>query len=214
VVRGAVLALVVLAGCNSLLGIEDLTLVDALPPDAQATFVVREGDASYALTKDTFITNTARTTAHGDDVDLRWDSTDDSHTMLRFDDLFGAGGIPSGKTIQMATLEVTVIEAGSANGKLYEAKLDWDEATTYDTMGAIPGVTGEDLGLQVGTLDGSVLGKATINVTTTIARWAADSAQNKGWIFVPATDAMPVRISSSDDPDVTVRPKLTVEIVP
>jgi hypothetical protein len=209
------LLLGVLAGCNSLLGIEDLTLVDAVPLDAQATFSVREGEAGYALTKDTFIGSAAPTTAHGDDADLQWNSTGELHAMLRFDDLFGTGGIPSGKTIQMATLEVTVLEAGSANGKLYEARNDWDETTTYNTMGSVTGVTSaDDLGTQVDTLDGSALGKATITVTTTIARWSQDPTTNKGWIIVPASDGMLVRIASSDDPNVENRPKLTVEIVP
>lgn len=214
-VRGVALPLLLLAGCNSLLGIEDLTLVDAVPLDAQATFTVREGEAGYALMKDTYITMAAPTTTHADDADLQWNSTGDVFTMLRFDDLFGAGGIPSGKTITMATLEVTVIEAGSPNGKLYEAKTDWDEATTYDTMGLVDGVTAaDDLGTQVGTLDGSTMGTVSINVTTAVAKWSADPAQNKGWIVVPAMDGMLVRIASSDDPTISNRPKLTVEIVP
>ncbi len=215
-VRGVALALVLaVGGCNSLLGIEDLTLVDAVPPDARTTYIVREGVAGYALTKDTFITDAAATTSHADDVDLQWNVTNNIHALLRFDDLFGTGGIPPGAMIQMATLEVEVLEAGSPSGQLYEAKVDWDETTTYSTMGAIAGVSGEDRSFQVpGVLDGSMVGKATINVTQSLTRWAADPAMNKGWIFVPAADALLVRIASSDDPVEEHRPKLTVEIVP
>jgi hypothetical protein len=217
VVRGVALAVVlaVVAGCNSLLGIEDLKLVDAPPIDARATFTIREGMNGYAMTKDTFITDAEPNVAHADDADLRWNMTNNVHAMLRFDDLFGTGGVPAGATIRMATLEVEVLEVGSANGKLYDAAVEWDEATTYNTMGAIAGVTSEDRGLQLpGSLDGSALGKTTINVTTSLQQWAMDPATNKGWIFVPAADALLVRIASSEDADESRRPLLTVEIVP
>lgn len=209
------LVLAVVAGCNSLLGIEDLSLVDATPIDANATYVVREGMAGYAMTIDTFITDADPTAVHADDADLQWSSTNNIHALLRFDDLFGSGGIPAGATIRMATLEVEVLEAGSPSGKLYEAAVDWTEATTYNTLGTIVGVTTEDRGLQLpGTLDGSAVGKASINVTTSLQRWTMDPTLNKGWIFVPAMDAMLVRIASSDDADEAHRPTLTVEIVP
>jgi hypothetical protein len=217
VVRGVALALVlaVVAGCNSLLGIEDLSLVDAPPIDANATFVVREGMAGYAMTQDTFITAIAPAAVHAEDPDLQWSSTNDIHAMLRFDDLFGTGGIPAGATIRTATLEVEVLEAGSPSGRLYEAAVDWNETTTYNTMGTIVGVTGEDRGVQLpGTLDGSVIGKASLNVTISLQRWAMNPALNKGWIFVPAMDGLLVRIASSEDADEARRPTLTVEIVP
>ncbi len=212
-VRGVALAVIASAGCNSLLGIEDLTLLDGPGPDAQATYVVREGLAGYAMTKDTFISEAEPTTSHGDDVDLRWTMTDNVHVLLRFDDLFGTGGIPPGATIQMATLEVSVVEAG-ALAQLYEAKVDWDESTTYDTLGMDPGVFLEDRGFQIpGMLDGSAPGTATINVTQSLTRWSADPTTNRGWIFVPLATTL-TRIASSDDTDEQRRPRLTVEIVP
>jgi hypothetical protein len=216
VVRGVALAVVlaVVAGCNSLLGIEDLTLVDAVPPDANALYVVREGLGGYAMTKDTFISEAEPTANHGDDVDLRWHTTDNMHTLLRFDDLFGTGGIPPGATIRTATLEVTIVEAG-AMAQLYEPLVDWDETTTYDTLGPTPGVfPPEDRGLQIpGMLDSSAPGTATINVTQSLTRWSADPATNRGWLFVPLAATL-TRIASSDDADENTRPKLTVEIVP
>jgi hypothetical protein len=215
VVRGVALAVVlaVVGSCNSLLGIEDLTLVDAVPIDARGTYVVREGLAGYAMTKDTFISEAEPIASHGDDVDLHWNTVDNKHVLLRFDDLFGTGGIPPGATIRMATLEVAVIEAGSL-AQLYEAKVDWDEATTYNTLGMDPGVFLEDRGFQIpGMLDGTALGKASINVTQSLTRWVDDPSTNRGWIFVPLSGTL-ARIASSDDADEESRPTLTVEIVP
>lgn len=213
--RGVALALVLAAaGCNSLLGIEDLTLVDARPPDARVNYEVREGVDGYAMTRDTFITDLEATTAHGDAVDLQWSTTNNVHALLRFDDLFGTGGIPAGSTIQMAILEVEVIEAGSASGQLYEVASDWDESTTYNTFGNSVGVSSEDRGIQIpGGLDGSMLGKATINVTSSVEKWRTAPTQNKGWLFVPSEAAI-VRIASSEDADEARRPRLLVEIVP
>ncbi len=214
-VRGALaVVLALVAGCNSLLGIEDLSLVDAPPPDARVMFEVQEGVADYNLTKDTFITAMEPTTPHGDAEDLSWTTTNNVHALLRFDDLFGVGGLPADSTIQKATLEVEVLEAGSAVGQLYEVASDWDEATTYNNFGANVGVSSEDRGVQVfGTLDGSALGKARIEVTQSVEDWRRNLRPNKGWLFVPA-DATVVRIGSSDDPDIGHHPKLIVEIVP
>lgn len=218
-VRAVAFAIVLaaVAGCNSLLGIEDLTLVDARPPDGQTVFEIQQGVAGYAGTSDTFITDAEPTTAHGDDADLRWTMTNNVHALLRFDDLFGSTGpLPAGAIIQAATLEVEVIEAGSPAGLLYESRVDWTEGTTYNTLGANPGVfPNEDRGVQVpGSIDGSTLGKIQINVTLSITNWAATPTTNKGWIFVPAADAMLVRIASSEDPEIARRPKLIVQIAP
>ncbi|MFN0246330.1 MAG: DNRLRE domain-containing protein [Kofleriaceae bacterium] len=214
--RGVALAVVLAvgAGCNSLLGIEDLTLIDAVPPDAQATYVVREGLAGYSMTRDTFISSVEPTTVHSDDVDLHWTTMNNVHTLLRFDDLFGAGGVPPGASINMATLEVTVVEAG-AMAQLYEPLVDWDEATTYNTLGPTPGVfPPEDRGRQVpDILDTSALGTAIVNVTQSVADWAANPSTNKGWLFVPLSASL-ARVASSDDADENNRPKLTVVIVP
>lgn len=210
--RGVALGLLLAAtGCNSLLGIEDLTLIDAPPTDAQSLFIVREGSAGYAMTQDTYITDAMATTALGDAVDLQWTTTNNTHALLRFDDLFGSGGIPAG-TIRSATLDVFVLEAGSGGGRLYESAVDWSEATTYNTFGPAAGVTADDRGTQVGTIAASVTGLVSINVTTSLGRWATTPASNRGWIIVPADSSL-VRIASSDDPDESHRPTLTIDVL-
>lgn len=209
--RGAfavVLALV--AGCNSLLGIEDLTLVDAVPADARTLYEVREGVDGYTLTKDTYILDTEPTGNHGSDSDLLWTTTNNTHALIRFDDLFVSGGIPRG-AIQSATLEIEVLEAGSPNGLIYEVKSTWDEDSGYNDLGMVVGVSAEDLRVQVGTVNASVVGKVMINVRSSVERWIADPMTNVGWIFVPV-DTATVRIASKNHPDVMRRPKLTVVV--
>ena len=205
--------LLLVAGCNSLLGIDDFTLVDAAQGiDAQTTYVVREGLNGYALTQDTYIETTADA-AHGEEPDLHWTTTGTTHLLLRFDDLFGAGGIPIGATIQTATLQLTVIEAGSGMGRLYESAVDWTEATTSSTFGPMPGVTFDDRGTQLDLFDATQLGTASINVTTSLQRWRANPANNRGWLLVPAEAAL-ARVGSSENTIDAQRPTLTVEIVP
>lgn len=189
----------------------------AATPAARGTIVTfQQGSGGYADTVDTYLNENAPTTQHGGLTIVKWDSDDPGGTgrdavgLLRFDNIFGAmpTQVPIGATILSATLTYTVSDAGNA-GNLYESTIDWDETTTWDTFGGAAGVQAGDIVNSLGSIPGGPVGTVNFDVTASIARWAADPAAHKGWVFIPlGTDG--VQFRSSEYATLSQRPKLTV----
>lgn len=199
--RFAQLALVMLGACN-------VPEVDYIAIDGgnSNSMVLRQGEAGYMGTQDTYI-STVPVPGHGADLDMRWSTTDNQYSLIRFD---GLDRIPAGSTIRDALLEIYVLDAGSPSGMIYEVTSSWDESTTYDTFGPNPGVTTEDRSAaQLGIVDGSAVGVVSIHVGPSITRWLQTPSLNKGWLFIP-NDASLVRIASSEVTNPIQRPTLTV----
>ena len=162
---------------------------------APSTVSFRDGVNGFTSTIDTHIRLAAPSTSHGLLTTFHWD-TEDGGTpnspkfgLLRFDNIFGSGPgqIPTGSTIQSATLTYTVTDVGDS-ATVNEVAVDWLETVTYDGFGAAPGVQAGDFGALVGTASGAV-GAQTLNVTASLAAWSTNPTANRGWIFRPtATD--------------------------
>ena len=197
------LVAIILAACN-------VPAVDYLPTDAglpMTTF--RNGLDGYTGTQDTFIDAAQPMTGFGDAINLRWSEENSAHTLLQFNGIMDR--IPANATIRDALLELYILDAGSPSGMLFEITGTWTEATTYNTFGPTPGVQRpEDRGSAlVGFINGATAGANTFHVGTSIQKWRANPALNKGWVFVP-NDIETVDVASSEHPVEIQRPSLTI----
>ncbi|MDY6990237.1 MAG: DNRLRE domain-containing protein, partial [Thermodesulfobacteriota bacterium] len=186
-----------------------------LPGPAIVTF--QEGADGYAGTVDTHIMEDEPAAAHGNLESVEWDTDDPSGTgqykyaVLRFDDIFGPalGQIPTGATIQSATLTYVVFNTGDP-ANVNEVTVDWAEDVTYDTFGGDSGVQGDEYGTSLGSASGSSSAIQSVDVTASLAAWSSDPSANRGWVFLP-TDTDGVDFRSSEYTTSAQRPSLTVE---
>lgn len=192
---------------------------------APVTLMFQNGLNGYTGTHDTFLQQTQPNAVNGALETIRWDTEESGantplFTLIRFDDLFGAGTnqIPAGSTITSATLTYTV--GGDANaiggsGDLREVLVAWDEATAnYNNFGGTAGVQGSEYGgTSIATLTAATVGAKTVTVTSSLTSWLANPANNRGWIVLPTTtDGVQVR-SSEYVLTPSERPKLSVTYI-
>jgi len=157
----------------------------------EVTVSFQQGVDSYAGTVDTFIMASDTTTSRGDELWVEWDGEDGgtglaNFGLIRFEDIFGPGQIPTGSTIVSAQLYYTVNNEGS-DGNVNEVIVGWTEAVTWNSFGSTAGVQTEDYGASVATASASPTGKYSIDVTSSIASWSSNPTANKGWIFRPTS---------------------------
>jgi hypothetical protein len=188
-----------------------------LPSTTTVTF--RNGLNSYAGTVDTHILQGEPAASHGALTDVGWDTeevNDDAATqkiaLIRFENIFGSGAnqIPSGVTIQSATLRYVVFDTGD-QANVNEVAVDWTTDLTWNTFGTAAGVqAGDDYGAARGTATAATTGEKTVDVTASLAAWVITPANNRGWIFRPTTNAG-VDFRSSEYATAADRPSLTVQ---
>lgn len=103
--------------------------------------------------------------------------------LIRFDDLFSAGGIPVGATILGATLRTVTDSETDTNISIHRMLVDWNSSSTWNSL--VDGV-----GLGVDTVAAADDTKGPIedpsaplwDVTASVQAWAAGAA-NHGWVF-------------------------------
>ncbi len=211
------MALVLAAGCGRVnfdpLG--DGAIADGLP----ITLVFRDGLDGYTGTVDTYLDLGAPDAdRHLVETFLWHDDTpttsSQQHGLLRFDAIFGPGAIPAGATIRSAELALVIFDAcGGSAGSVSETTREWASTVTWNTFGPTPGVQPDDLRTTVAAAP-MLDGRNVVDVTASLAAWAADPTRNNGWIFSPFAmngDACGVR--SSEVIDELSRPELTVTFV-
>ncbi|OWY62456.1 hypothetical protein B7486_58335, partial [cyanobacterium TDX16] len=189
---------------------------------APTMLTFRDGLNGYIATADTFIRQQSVNQNNGTTADLRWDTEENGantpqYTLLRFDDIFGAGPnqIPPGSTINSAMLTYSVGGDGNEvgdNGLLHESLVVWDESTvTYANFGGDSGVqTDEYAAPSIATLTAATATSFAVDVTASVSAWSASPANNLGWIVIP-TNTNGVQVRSSDYVTTpTERPTLSV----
>lgn len=201
------------AGSNGRWYLNGLKLVEAGAGPSGTVISFQEGASGYAGTVDTFLKGSTPTDPYGTEVLNAWDGDDAGAPeigLLRFNGIFGAGvgQIPLGAAIQSATLSYHVINAGHT-ATVNEVAVDWDENVTYQAFGGDAGLQVDEYAANVGTANGA-LGTQSLNVTASIAAWAANPAANRGWVFRPTGGTDGVEFLSSENADSANRPKLTV----
>ena len=185
----------------------------ATTPVAPLSRTFQNGVGGYTGTSDTQIKEGDPATAFGTLADFGWDGSEinslPTHGLIRFDSLFGngAGQVPVGSQITSATLTYVVFEAGdSAN--VHEALVTWTESDTFNIFGGEPGVQANEIGALVGSASASI-GSHSLDVTASVAAWAANPSANRGWIFQP-TNANGADARSSEYGTIAERPILTI----
>ncbi|HEY5763402.1 MAG TPA: DUF4347 domain-containing protein, partial [Rhodocyclaceae bacterium] len=191
-----------------------------------ATTSFQQGVNSYAGTQDTTLweetpdaTSGANTTF---DVDLDANLGFESQSILRFDNIFGAGAdqIPLGAIID--DVQVVLTTNGTSNTtdtiNLYRMLVDWNESTaTWNTL-----TGGLNSGVDyLATADASLTGVGDgvaanvdaiftgANLVATLQAWSDGATSNYGWaVLNSGTDGITFR--SSETGTLTYRPELIV----
>ena len=188
--------------------------------DGDTTVGFQEGVNGYTGTQDTYLDENFPTTSQGSATTLQVDLDDgggaEQHTLIKFDNLFGAGvgQIPLGSTIISAslTLDVSDISVSSATVSLHRMLSTWDETSTWNLM--TNGIQTDDVEAS-STVDGTVVNAGTLGAVTvtgletSLQAWS-DGATNEGWA-IKSDSIDDWEINSSENVTSSLRPKLTVE---
>ena len=209
-------------GANGALTNGPLWVTDV--PPAGIPNVFRQGIGGYAGAVDTWLDGNNASTVLGAAATFRWDGEDPAggppdYALLRFDNIFGTnpGQLPPNATIVSAQLRYSVSNAANDQGNpanVYEVMVDWDGNTTYSNFGGDGGVQPDEYGNFVASAPATALDTAyQIDVTPSLAAWAAGTSSNRGWVFIATgTDGSVIR--SSENATEGGRPLLAVYYLP
>jgi len=200
--------------CNAPTGV-----CQAAPVDV--TF--RDGVAGYTGTIDTFVHAGAPTTNNALATTLIVDGpatvpptpADERQILLRFDSLFAAQGgpIPDGATIVSASLTLNITNPSADGAHLHRMIRTWSDTDTWNSLTAGVSLDGVEAvaSSDVNSLyNGTVPAVHVIDVTSSVAAWAAGGA-NRGWVLVtPSTGSDSWQFDSSEATTVANRPQLSV----
>ncbi len=179
--------------------------------------------SAYAGMVDSTIRQAAATTNYGAATTCEADGDDgsgvDKSCLLQW----ALSGIPSGSTVQSATITLRITDASSNTYNLYELKRAWNEsqvtwnkpnsATNWATAGAL-GAT--DRGSIVGSITGSVGSKTvTLNAAgiAMVQGWVSGSS-NSGIAIADASVTNGIDFASSEHATVSYHPILTITYLP
>jgi hypothetical protein len=207
---------VLTTGCGQLFGLDTPQLVDGSPsidgPSVDAapvTITFKQGDNNYQGTHDTFIDEGNPNQANDTNIQLQW--REKRWSLIRFDELVGAGKIPTGARIEDAKLTL-VIEQSTTAADVREIAIPWSDGVTCNTFGSMPGVDSSDVGAVLGTLS-NIAGPQSVQVTSTIKLAIESSAPNYGWVIVASSAVTPDTKATSSEGVEANRPTLTVTYV-
>lgn len=183
-------------------------------PPAPVVVTFQQGVGGYTGSKDTFLNANAVTTSNATVTPLIIDggppATDERHTLLRFDNIFGngVGQVPPGATIESATLTINVTNESTTGASLHRMIAPWEDTATWSSMGGgiqADGIEAETLADVSGLSD---LGTYVLDVTASVEAWAS-GATNRGWAFLPGgTNSW--QFSSAEATTSSQRPLLTI----
>jgi hypothetical protein len=145
-------------------------------------------------------------------------SIDERQILLRFDDLFGAGGlqIPLGARIESATLTMYVTNPSADGAGLYPVMIPWQDNDTWNSLGGGVQLDGVEAGSTAVASGATNSNKVyfDFDVTASLIEWSG-GAPDLGWVFVmPTSGTDSWQLASSEDDVIEVRPLLTVTFIP
>jgi hypothetical protein len=114
----------------------------------------------------------------------RYPRNAETQWLLRFDDLFGALGVPAGATINSASLRLFTKDSTVGTVSAHQMLTNWDRTSSWNSLngGINPGVD------AVALADDALTGLAdeayaVFDVTSSVTAWA-NGAANFGWAFL------------------------------
>ncbi|MEM7311262.1 MAG: DNRLRE domain-containing protein [Planctomycetota bacterium] len=190
--------------------------------------VFQQGINAYAGTQDTWINEAEPDTSYGessvrvsdDDIENFVFGDYQAQALVRFDDVFGSGAIPSGANIVSATLSLEL--SNDIDNPLFDADffvhrvlVPWDEGSTWNSLGNGLQV-GSELTSAFASFDGDNSPDSDflrrIDVTSSVQAWS-DGSANWGFAILPEIisgndDGIEIRTSESSIE--ILRPRLEV----
>jgi hypothetical protein len=184
------------------------------------TVTLQRGLNAYAGASDTYLDNTARTTARGASTPLYVDPA--SYTpLLRFAIYQSEGGpVPDGAVLQSASLQLykqsydDTLQLNALLKPWVESQATWNLAQT-GTSWSVGGAAGAGSD-YISTPDDSLTpsfnpGWVAFDVTARVQQWASNSSVNYGWRMSQTTSGGNLKaFYSGEYTTVTLRPKLTI----
>ncbi len=154
-------------------------------PSLMASF--QQGVSGYVGTVDTYLESADAAANNATASPLVVDLGPEQHILMRFENVFisEGGPVPNGATIVSASLTINVInESAGVGASLHRMLQAWNDADNWNTWtGGIQADDTEALSTaDVSSSSGT--GLHVIDVTTSIAAWAAGAA-NLGWAWLP-----------------------------
>ncbi|RIK65961.1 MAG: hypothetical protein DCC65_10990 [Planctomycetota bacterium] len=180
----------------------------------EVTLAFQDGVAGYTGTVDTFLDEANPALSHAGDTSFTMDADPtDKQGLLRFGGIFGSNGssqIPPGSTILSATLRVNVNDASDTGALFHRMLTCWEDTDTWTTFGSGIQANGvEAVAAADVTAVQNTTGILDINVTTSVAAWAAGDV-NLGWALLPGGGSG----FGFDSSEGTTKPRLSVTFVP
>ena len=198
--------------------------VEYVAPPAPAVATFQQDVADYEGTVDTYLKSNNPGDSYEGAPTLFVDTEEARHALLRFDGIFGdaAGQVPSGATVQYATLTVNVTNEGDG-AWLHRMLQDWDDTDSWGDWGGGIQADGVEAALisQSDTPEPGTTGVDTLNVTADVQAWSGGSA-NHGWALLPpGSNSWQFDSAEDDDPPIltigyiaTTDPTITVSGTP
>jgi len=186
---------------------------------ASSTVSFQDGTAGYTGTVDTFLHAGSPTANNAAAATLIVDGpppvADERQILLRFDNLFLSQGglVPFGATILSATLTLNITNASADGADLHRMLVPWADTDNWDSL--VSGVQANDVEAAsvidaTSLYNGTVPSTHVIDVTSSVATWAAGAA-NYGWaLLTPAGGSDSWQFDSSEGATVALRPRLSV----
>jgi hypothetical protein len=187
--------------------------------DSLTSVSFRDGENGYDGTEDTKLNCAKPEKDYGGSKRLDLDGSPCESVLMRWDLL----GVPTGATVDAVTLTLDVVNPSRDAFQIYAVNRDWSESeATWQAASGVgdwetPGVNGvQDRGSTVlGEVKANETGVVDIHLNqagvATVQSWINGASQNYGFAiqnYGTAKDAL--EFSSSDQRDVSARPKLTI----
>lgn len=196
------------------------TVPTPTPGPQSVTLILQQGLNGYSGVLDTYITSWYAKTNYSKDPTLAL-RTGQHSSLIRFADL---SRIPAGARITQATLSLYVTSRTNSQSLTVQAypllrpwsvdQATWERATTTSAWSK-PGAndtTNDREAIAVASWPLSTLNTwIDLNVTSLVASWVADPGKNVGLLLqATSVGAVQYNLVSSDAPQATLRPKLTI----